>query len=96
MASRIKRVEVSRNTFDPLMPATPLDYARRYQTDRTENDLDAAIIRNAKNEHSPAVRPEVRGASDTYGWNRYGGPDGDGSDRLVVGRAAESRNRRER
>jgi hypothetical protein len=96
MGNRIKRVELSRNSFEPLMPATPLDYARRYQTDRTENDLDSAIVRSVQKDHSPANRPEVKGAADTFGWNRYGGPDGDGPDRLVIGRAADSKNRRER
>ena len=96
MAYRPKKVELSRDTFDPMRPSTPLDWAKDYQRDRTENDLDSAILRTTRNDHSPSVRPEVRGASDTYGWNRYGGPDGDGPDRLVVGRAADSQNRRQR
>ncbi len=96
MANRIKRVELSRDTFNPAMPATPMDWARQGRVNRPDNDIDEAILRDVRRDHSPAGRPEVKGASDTYGWKRYGGPDGDGPDRLVVGRSADSKNRRER
>jgi hypothetical protein len=96
MAYQPKRVELSRNSFDPSLPATPLDYARQRQTNRVECDMDMAILNRVEKDHSPAIRPEVRGASDTVGWNRYGGGDGDGPHGLVVGRAATAGNRRER
>lgn len=96
MAYKPKQVELTRSGWGPDIPDSRLDYARQQQTDRTENDLDSAVLRNVARNHSPSVRPEVRGAQDTYGWDRYGGPDGDGPDRLVVGRAADSQNRRQR
>jgi hypothetical protein len=96
VGGRIKRVELQRNTFDPVMPATPLDWARRQQTDTVERNLDAAILEAVACDHSPKIRPEVRGAADTLGTGRYGGNDGNGHHSLVVGRSAESQNRRER
>lgn len=96
MAYRPKNVDLSGDSFSAPMASTPLDWARSFQTDRVENDLDGAILRNARTDHSPSRRPEVRGAQDTYGWNRYGGGDGDGPHSLVVGRSADSQNRRQR
>ena len=79
-----------------MVDSTPHDWARQSRVDRYDHAIDGAIIRNVERDHSPKGRPEVKGMADTYGWNRYGGPDGTGPGNLVVGRAAKSQNRRER
>ncbi len=72
----------------------PMRDAREAQTDRVEREFDHALVEREACDHSASRRPEVKGFEDTFGWNGYGGPDGRGTEPLVVGRATVPRNRR--
>ncbi len=74
-------------------PYDTLREARKASQRHAERELDSGLVRRAERDHSPRYRPEVRGAEDTFGWDRYGYSDGDGDDKFVVGRAAVSQNR---
>jgi hypothetical protein len=77
----------------PKIPVRTLREAETYRARKEDARLELSELEEQRACMSPEHRPEVEGAMDTHGWDRYGYADGSGRTNLGVGRATVPRNR---